>query len=148
VARKVSTEGMSAEERAEHLFREKEQELDEQWTVVNSIKDSDPKLEAELAKIDRFTQAVFRAFDNWQHVNKHKFTVPLAEAKQLILDALQGNVDALPDTEEMTGLEKYRYCVQKADDLISALKGWGVNVRPSENGRLPLCGSCAEELAL
>jgi hypothetical protein len=148
VGRKISTVDMTPEQRAEHHFRTKESEYEAQWKFVNMLKENDPKYAVELSKIDKAMSAMFRAFDNWQHIIKNKFTASTDEAKQLITDALMSNADSLPDIEELTGLERHRAVVSKADDLISALKGWGVSVRTLEIGRPPLCGPCAEELGI
>ena len=150
MARKISTLDMTPEQRAEHHFHEKEREYNKQWDIVNSFNGDvvTDEYGAAMKKVDKLMGAMFRAFDNWQHMLTHKFTASPVEAKQLILDALMSGMDALPDVEEMTGLERHRHAVSKADDLVSALKGWGVSVRAHEFERPPMCGTCSEELGI
>lgn len=146
MARKISVADMSAEERAERAFRVAEIHYNDQWDVVNSMKDDDPNYPKAMKEIDKRMTVMFRQFDHWRHVVKTKFTAADAEVKQILVDALMANADALPDIEEMTGLEKHRYCVWKADELLSALKVWGVKVRPLEIETPPFCDSCYGEL--
>jgi hypothetical protein len=147
VARKVAVSDMTAEERAEHAFKTAEVRYNEQWDVVNSLRDTDAAMKKALAEIDKRMTLMFRSFDNWQYVISNNFTAREDEVRQTLIDALVANADVLPDTEDMTGLERYRYCASKAAELVSALKGWGVKVRPLEIETPPLCASCHEELS-
>lgn len=90
----------------------------------------------------------FGALVSHEMVIKNTFTVPDADVKQLVIDALQANQDAMPDEYmQLTGFERYREFERLAFDLIADLKSQRVKVRENDELEAPYCDDCEAEIA-
>lgn len=97
-------------------------------------------------EIQRRQRIMFIKFDAWMRMTKHRITVPVAEIKNIIVDALKASKDALPHLASLTGPEHRREYERLSESLLEALRDTGVAVREQEQ-EVPYCDPCTEELA-
>lgn len=117
------------------------------WTSLGDDPKDEDVFKAVAHEVARTSSALFQAFDGWQYVRKNTITVPVAEIRQIVYDALMANVDAMPDNfRELDGLERGREFKRIADDLIEAFKSDRVRVT-EEATDVPYCDDCEAELS-
>lgn len=97
-------------------------------------------------KTDRLGSKMFRAFDAYHRTTKHTIHVPVAEMRQVIYDALMGNLDAMPDFLPLRGPERGHAMRELADNLINVIRDTKAQVCEYES-EAPYCDECMAKLA-
>lgn len=154
--REGSVERQAAEQYAAAVEK---QERHDAW--VNSKFDLDVELTdktrpAFMKAMDeqtRLGKAVLGALDKLEYILSHTISVPEADIRQITMDALKANEDALLDVNgidavsRVSGIDRRRILSGITDDLLDAFKKARVVIREQEIGAPPLCNGCQEEAA-
>jgi hypothetical protein len=101
----------------------------------------------QLAEVDRTMRTMFQTFDAFQASLRNTITVAESEVRQIILDALSANPDAIPGLEDQTGLERHREFKRLADQVFEDLKTNAVKIHEDTTQEAPYCAACEAELA-